>query len=76
LGMALDPQGKTEEEMAEYREAIRLDPNHVWALENFASLLDVQSMRKEARGYWERALKVEKRPEWVEKIKKRLTEPR
>ena len=76
LGMALDPQGKTEEEMAEYREAIRLDPNHVWALVNLASLLDVLIMRKEARGYWVRAEKLEKSPEWVERIKKRLAKPK
>jgi hypothetical protein len=37
--------------------------------------LDEEGKRKEARGYWERALKAEKGPEWIERIKKRLAEP-
>jgi predicted negative regulator of RcsB-dependent stress response len=38
-------------------------------------LLDAKGERKEARGFWERAEKSEKRPKNVEWIKKRLAEP-
>lgn len=59
----------------EYREAIRSKPEDVFLLENLAGWLDSQGKRKEARQYWEMSFKVEKRPEWIEKIKKRLEEP-
>jgi Tfp pilus assembly protein PilF len=42
---------------------------------NLAALLDKQGQRKEAQGYWERALESEKKnPNRVEWIKKRLEE--
>ena len=74
LGNELRKQGKTEEAIAEYREAIRLNPDDAEALENLAITLDAKGERKEAREFWERGEKLEKRPEWVERIKKRLGE--
>jgi len=75
IGVDLRRLGKLEEAETEFRKAIRLMPDNNWALEELAALLDQQGKRKEARGYWERALKLEKRSEWVERIKKRLAEP-
>jgi tetratricopeptide (TPR) repeat protein len=76
LGNALADQGKTGEAIAAYRQAIALNPDFILTLESLAVLLDKQGQRKEARGYWERAEKLETRPEWVERIQKRLSEPR
>jgi Flp pilus assembly protein TadD len=76
LGGQFRNLGKLEEAETEYRKAIRLIPSDNWALENLAALLDKQGRRKEARVYWERALKSEDKPEWIERIKKRLAEPR
>jgi tetratricopeptide (TPR) repeat protein len=75
LGVALWEKGEPEEVIKEFRKAIRLKPGYAEALENLAIMLDVKGERKEARGYWVRAVKLEKRPEWVERIKKRLAEP-
>lgn len=75
LGGQLRNLGKLEEAETEYRKAIRLIPSDNWPLENLAALLDKQGRRKEARVYWERALKSEDKPEWIERIKKRLAEP-
>jgi superkiller protein 3 len=74
LGIALEKQGKNEEAIMAYRKAIELKLEKPFALENLAILLDAKGARKEAREYWERAEKLEKRPEWVERIKKRLAE--
>jgi tetratricopeptide (TPR) repeat protein len=74
LGLMFKNQGKTEEAAAAYRKAIELKLDYTFALENLAILLDKKGERKEARVFWERAEKWEKRPDWVEVIKKRLAE--
>jgi len=76
LGNVLWWRGTIEEVTKEYREVVRLKPDDAEALWDLAIALDHQDKRKEARIYWERAEKVEKRPEELEKIKKRLAEPR
>jgi tetratricopeptide (TPR) repeat protein len=76
LGLALGKKGETEEPINAYYEAIRLKPEYAKALEGLAFTLDEEGKRKEAREYWKRSLKSERRPEWVKKIKKRLAEPR
>jgi tetratricopeptide (TPR) repeat protein len=72
LGVVLDGQSKFKEAEEEFRVAIRLKPYDAKALENLAMLLDKQRRRIEGRQYWERALRVEKLPDWVEQIKSRL----
>jgi len=66
----------SEEAEKEYREAVRVAPDYVWAQEALARYLDQFGRRKEARVYWERALKLMNDPYWVKEIKKRLAEPR
>jgi Flp pilus assembly protein TadD/TolB-like protein len=75
LGEALRKKGETVEAIQEYREAIRLEPNYAYAIEQLALTLDEKGRRKEAREFWLRAEKVEKIPERVAYIKKRLAEP-
>jgi tetratricopeptide (TPR) repeat protein len=60
----------------ELREAIRLKPDFLMAIEDLARRLDRLGRHREARPYWERALKLEKKPWVVDEIKKRLAEPR
>jgi Flp pilus assembly protein TadD len=74
LGFVLWRKGKTEEGERECREALKSDPEDHLALKNLAAILDSKGASAEARTYWERALKVEKRPLWIERIKKRLGE--
>ena len=75
LGNTLKKQGKTDNAIAEYREAVRLMPDDAKALEYLAITLDEKGERREARVYWERALKAEKEQVGLETIKKRLAEP-
>jgi tetratricopeptide (TPR) repeat protein len=75
LGRVLKRFEKTDEEIKEYREAIRLKPDYAEALVVLANRLDDIGERKEARIFWERASKVEKRPEVVFRIKWRLSQP-
>ena len=74
IGAALWWQGKTDEAIKKLREANRLDPDNAIVLRALASWLDKKGERKEARQYWERALKVAKQPGDVWYIKKRLAE--
>jgi hypothetical protein len=55
--------------------AIRLKPDYAEVMENLAVLLDKLGRGSEARGFWEMAGKVDTRPAWVDRIKKRLAEP-
>jgi Flp pilus assembly protein TadD len=73
--VALFEKGETEEAIKEYREAIRLKPDYAEAHYGLGWALDQKGERKEARGYFERAVKLEKKPELGEWIKKRLAEP-
>ena len=75
LGTALSSKEVTDEAVAEYRKAVQLDPAYLDALGRLAEALDAKGERKQARKYWERALKEEKSPEVAERIKKRLAEP-
>jgi Tfp pilus assembly protein PilF len=75
LGTALSSKEVTDEAVAEYRKAVQLDPTFLDALVRLAEELDAKGERKQARKYWERALKEEKSPEVAERIKKRLAEP-
>jgi tetratricopeptide (TPR) repeat protein len=54
---------------------VQLKPEDPDALENLAILLDFASRRKEAKKYWEKALKAETNEKWIGRIKKRLAEP-
>lgn len=74
LGVAFWKLEKADEAIEEYREAIRLNIDFANALKNLAIALDFLGKRKEARGYWERVLKLEKRPEWMAAIEQRLAE--
>jgi len=77
LGCLLVVERKYDVAVQEYREAIRLKPDYLWAIEELAKTLDGGPLmrRMEARPLWERALKLEKRPQAIEDIKKRLAEP-
>jgi tetratricopeptide (TPR) repeat protein len=75
LGTVLGQQGKLEESVQECREAVRLKPDYAEALENLAYTLDKLGRRTEAREFWARAGKIEKRPGWQGLIQKRLGEP-
>jgi tetratricopeptide (TPR) repeat protein len=77
LGCLLQVERKYDEAVQEYREAIRLKPDYLWAIEELAKTLDGSPLmrRKEARPLWERALKLEKRPQAIADIKTRLGEP-
>jgi Flp pilus assembly protein TadD len=56
-----------------YRELQDL-PDYAKGFESLAKFLDKHGKREEARVRWELALTKEKRPEWLERIKKRLAE--
>jgi len=77
LGCLLVVERRYDEAVQEYLEAIRLKPDYLWAIEELAKTLDGSPLmrRKEARPLWERALKLEKRPQAIADIKKRLAEP-
>ena len=74
LGVWLGFSGNLEEAIKEFRLAVRWNPDDPAALKNLASALDHMGRRKEAREFWERALKVEKKPGEKKLIKKRLAE--
>jgi len=74
LGIALLRQEKNVDAEREFREALRIDPNSPSSFLNMGFVLDAQKKRAEARVYWEKAQAVETRPEWIDKIKKRLAE--
>jgi Flp pilus assembly protein TadD len=75
LGVWLGFSGNLEEAIKEFRLAVRWNPDDPAALNNLASALDRMGRRKEAREFWERALKVEKKPGEKKWIQKRLAEP-
>jgi tetratricopeptide (TPR) repeat protein len=75
LGNAFMMQRSLGEAERAYREAVRLKPDYAEAFSNLGLVLDQQGRRKEARPFWERALKLEKRPERLGYIQKRLAEP-
>jgi len=76
LGLWYATRNQGEEVEGELREAIELNPNYAEALFHLADFLDRQHRPKEARPYWERALRVEKDTERFQMIWKRLAEPR
>ena len=76
FGNALEFQGKYEEAEKEYLEAPQLKPGDPAILRALAYFLDRQGRRKEARPFWEKALKVEKDPINRAMIRQRLAEPR
>lgn len=75
LGVWLGFSGNLEEAIKEFRLAVRWNPDDPAALNNLASALDHMGRRKEAREFWVRALKVEKKPGEKKWIQKRLAEP-
>jgi len=75
LGTCLFLQNKLEDAEKEYREVVRLRPTHVWALWWLGHVLDIEGRRKEARQYWEKALKYTRDPNLSETFKQRLAEP-
>ena len=76
LGVLLASQKRNEEAISEFRESIRLKPKDAQRFEYLAWYLDRLGRRKEARGYWTKAEKLEKRPDILTLIKNRLAEPR
>jgi hypothetical protein len=54
---------------------VELNPKDADSFKGLALVLDTHNKRKEARQYWEKALKSEKAPEKIDEIKKRLAEP-
>jgi Flp pilus assembly protein TadD len=58
----------------EFREALQFRPDDFRALKGLAVLLDGQGRRKEARKFWERLAKLEKRRKELDLIKGRLDE--
>jgi Flp pilus assembly protein TadD/TolB-like protein len=75
LGIVLWDQGNLEEAEKELRKAVWLKEDFPIALVNLGVLLDAKNKRKEAREFWERALKYEASPERIDQINKRLAEP-
>ncbi len=68
-------EGKYEEAEKAYREVLRLKPNDINVLMGLAESLDAQKRRKEARSYWEKALKHAKTQWEIDRTKRRLAEP-
>ena len=75
LAVMLEAQGKYEEAERELKEVIRLAPNSGKGYWGLGFSLDRRARRKEARPFWESALKTEKDPALLKYIKKRLAEP-
>lgn len=75
MGLWYAMRNQGDEFEAELREAIRLNPNYAEPLFILAGYLDRQQRRKEARPFWERALKVEKDTADFQYIWKRLEKP-
>jgi Flp pilus assembly protein TadD/TolB-like protein len=59
----------------QYNESDTISMLNITSLEGLASSLDAQGKRVESRQYWKRALKKEKRPDWIKTIERRLKEP-
>jgi len=76
LASLLWSQKKYDEAIQVWREAVWAKPDWLYAIESLAASLDETPLkkRKEARQYWEKALKLEKNPVVIEHIKKRLAE--
>jgi len=75
LGVELMRKKKYSEAEREYREFLRQKPDEVSVVIALANVIDEQGRRREARVWWEQALKLEKRPEWIQVIKDRLAKP-
>jgi len=75
LGVELMRKKKYGEAEREYREFLRLMPEDGSVVLALACVIDEQGRRREARVWWEQALKLEKRPEWIQTIKDRLAKP-
>ena len=58
LGVALEQQGKSDEALAEYNEALRIDPSRVQVHNNLANLLDVLGRNDEALVHYREALRL------------------
>lgn len=72
LGVALGKLGKLEEAGTVFRKVLSIKPNDAEALVHLAVTLEAQGQEAVARMYWQKAKKVEQRPEWVEQIKEAL----
>lgn len=75
LALVLAFEGKFEESEKAYREILRLEPNNAHAFMGLAEQLDAQNKRREARPYWEKALKYVKTQWEIDRTKIRLAEP-
>lgn len=75
LGVELMRKKKYSESEREFREFLRQKPDEVTVVMALANVIDEQGRRREARVWWEQALKLEKRPEWIQTIKDRLAKP-
>jgi len=75
IGLWYATRNQEAEVEGELREAIRLNPFYAEPLYVLAWLLDAHDRRKEARPFWERALKVEKDTASFRFVLKRLAEP-
>src|SRR4029078_7927188 len=58
LGYALQSEGKIDEAIAEYREALRLDPQHMPAIVDLAAALTTEGQLDEAIALYERGLTI------------------
>jgi len=58
LGVALEQQGRREEAIAQYREALRIDPGRVQAHNNLGNLLDEAGRTQEALAEFREALRL------------------
>lgn len=74
IGLVLALQGNLDEAQKAYKKALEITPDFMKALVNLAFCLDKQGERNEANQYWAKALQLEKDPELIERIKKRLAE--
>jgi Flp pilus assembly protein TadD/TolB-like protein len=75
LGVELMRKKKYSEAEREFREFLRQKPDEVSVVIALANVIDQQGRKREARVWWEQALKLEKRPEWIQTIKDRLAKP-
>jgi len=75
IGLWYATRNQGDEVEVELREAIRLNPYYAEPLYVLAWFLDAHGRRKEARPFWERALKVEKDTADFQYIWKRLEKP-